>query len=109
MWMTMDNFVTAFRIVHIDEIEALGSWLVTRPPKRMMLEIAVDKRNSFRLNFCQAKLVQLTLLVEHHAQLRFKNISPFHLISYLKWLFGMNLLSRRLLKSDTTHSSEFQG
>lgn len=37
--------------------------LVTRPPKRMMLEIAVDKRNSFRLNFCQAKLVHLTLLV----------------------------------------------
>ena len=24
----------------------------------MMLEIAVDKRNSFSLNFCQAKLVQ---------------------------------------------------
>ena len=34
-----------------------------RPPIRMMLEIAVDKRNSFRLNFCQAKLVHLTLLV----------------------------------------------
>ena len=59
--LTMDNFVTAFRYkqMRLLELELWASLLCDkRPPSRMMLEIAVDKRNSFSLNFCQAKLVQ---------------------------------------------------